>query len=87
MMIHVAHKAKRRGPRSLHGAEVRSPTVAQAEVVAPRERRSRGVHDVAKAVAEEVGLGMYTRLLIDVHTRGAREHGVRDGRTGTVRAP
>ena len=75
------------GPEASTALRCVPPRWRQAEVVAHRERRSRGVHDVAKAVAEEVGLGMYTRLLIDVHTRGAREHGVRDGRTGTVRAP
>jgi hypothetical protein len=36
-------------------------------------------HALSRAV-----LGVYTRILLDVYARGARERGIRDGRTGTV---
>jgi len=36
-------------------------------------------HALSRAV-----LGVYARVLLDVYARGAREHGIRDGRTGTV---
>jgi hypothetical protein len=36
-------------------------------------------HGLSRAV-----LGVYTRVLLDVYARGARERGVRGGRTGTV---
>ncbi len=36
-------------------------------------------HDVSRAV-----LGVYARVLLGAYARGARERGLRDGRTGTV---
>ena len=36
-------------------------------------------HGLSRAV-----LGVYARVLLDVYARGARERGIRDGRTGTV---
>jgi hypothetical protein len=38
-------------------------------------------HGLSRAV-----LGVYARVLLDVYARGARERGLRDGRTGTVTA-
>jgi len=36
-------------------------------------------HGLSRAV-----LGVYARVLLDVYARGARQRGIRDGRTGTV---